>query len=364
MIMTIRTFLASCIVSALTAISGATACAEPPTFRISQIYSNLDGSIQFVELTEMAGLNGQHHFAGLTLTTTRNGIKKQYVFPHDLPTDQTAHLSIVVAAFDGHVMPLTDTSYLGYNCCYEPAFRLLPMRFLPTGGGTLDFAGIDQVTYAALPTDGENALYRNGTVHWATLPANGRCYMGAGCGSRYGVAYVDIDISAIEYYNATLDHYFVTALADEIDAIDAGRLSGWQRTGERFVVSGGLNTWPDLNRAVCRFYIPPGAGDSHVLSASADECAEIHARFDGFLLETTAAFYAALPDPGTGVCPKITYLGLGFPVFPTTPVYRLWNQRIDSNHRYTWRTAVRDEMISRGYLSEGYGPMGVAMCVR
>ena len=117
--MTIRTLLACCIVSALTVIASATASAEPPTFRISQVYSNLDGSIQFVELTEMAGLNGQHAFAGLSLTVTSNGIEKQFVFPHDLPTNQTAHLSIVVAAFDGSRMPLTDISYLGYNCCYD-----------------------------------------------------------------------------------------------------------------------------------------------------------------------------------------------------------------------------------------------------
>jgi len=359
--MTIRTLLACCIVSALTVLACATASADPPTFRISQVYSNLDGSIQFVELTEMAGLNGQHGFAGLTLTVTRNGMEKQYVFPHDLPTDQTAHLSIVVAAFDSSLgMPLTDTSYLGYNCCYEPTFRSLPIRFLPTAGATVDFAGIDRATYTALPTNGKDALYRDGSVHWASLPSNGRCYSGAGCEPRYRIAYMDMDTAAIEYYDAALDHYFVTALADEIDAIDAERVSGWQRTGERFSIGGGSNTHPGLDRPVCRFYIPPGAGDSHFYSASAEECAETQARFLGIVLETIGAFHAALPDPATGACP--VFRGYGFPVL-LTPVYRLWNQRIDSNHRYTWRTAIRNEMISRGYLSEGYGPMGVAMCV-
>ena len=43
-------------------------------------------------------------------------------------------------------------------------------------------------------------------------------------------------------------------------------------------------------------------------------------------------------------------------------MYRLWNQRADSNHRYTADRAQRDAMIARGYAAEGYGPLGVAMC--
>jgi hypothetical protein len=36
---------------------------------------------------------------------------------------------------------------------------------------------------------------------------------------------------------------------------------------------------------------------------------------------------------------------------------------VDSNHRYTVSTAIRMEMIGRGYVPEGYGQQGVAMCV-
>jgi hypothetical protein len=43
-------------------------------------------------------------------------------------------------------------------------------------------------------------------------------------------------------------------------------------------------------------------------------------------------------------------------------VYRLWNNRADTNHRYTSSTATRAEMRARGYLAEGYGPDAVAMC--
>jgi len=70
------------------------------------------------------------------------------------------------------------------------------------------------------------------------------------------------------------------------------------------------------------------------------------------VLETNAAFLATLPDAATGACPS-----------GQVPVYRLWNNRVDSNHRYTTSLTVRGEMISRGYIAEGYGPNAVALCV-
>jgi len=44
------------------------------------------------------------------------------------------------------------------------------------------------------------------------------------------------------------------------------------------------------------------------------------------------------------------------------PVYRVWNARTDSNHRYTTSIATRDQMVARGYIAEGYGPDNVTLC--
>jgi hypothetical protein len=160
--------------------------------------------------------------------------------------------------------------------------------------------------------------------------------------------------TVIEYYNAALDHYFITPLGVEIDALDSGRIAGWTRTGLAFDAAdspaAGLSP-------VCRFYLPPVHGDSHFLSASPAECAAVLARipgdpnFSGYIEETPAAFYIALPDTTSGACPG-----------DSVPVYRLWNQRADSNHRYTADPATRDAMVARGYAPEGYGPQGVGMC--
>ena len=153
---------------------------------------------------------------------------------------------------------------------------------------------------------------------------------------------------AIEYYNRSLDHYFVTAAPAEIADLDSGRTVGWKRTGESFRVyaEGDAALSP-----VCRFYIPADLGDSHFISASVDECGMVKARFPRYTFEGYDVFYTVLPSEAAGLCPS-----------GTSPVFRLWNQRLDSNHRYVTDTALRAEMMAHGYVAEGYGPNGVAMC--
>jgi len=53
----------------------------------------------------------------------------------------------------------------------------------------------------------------------------------------------------------------------------------------------------------------------------------------------------------TGACPA-----------GQAPVYRLWNERADSNHRYTTDPGIRAAMLAKGYKAEGYGNDGVPMC--
>jgi hypothetical protein len=356
--------LRSCFAWLALAAAATVTHAAPPSFRISQVFSNIDGSLQYIRLTETEGLNGQHRFAGLTLTSTHGGATKTYRFASDLATEQTAHLSIVVAASGYRLLPVVvdGTSYndgRGYNCCYTPHFSTLPVRFIATDGATLDFAGVDSFTYSSLPTDGLNALYRDGTIRRGTLPGNGACYMGVGCRSEFEISLSYV--FAVEYYNAELDHYFLSAAAPDIDALDSGRTPGWQRTGASFYVAGMPDGYPGLTEPVCRFYIPPGQGNSHFFSASKAECADVRRKFPDYVQETDAAFFVALPDPLTGECgPDLDFNGLERLV----PMYRLWNQRLgDSNHRYTTSRFVVDEMIAKGYRPEGYGPLGVVMCV-
>ena len=101
---------------------------------------------------------------------------------------------------------------------------------------------------------------------------------------------------------------------------------------------------------MCRFYLPPPQ-DSHFYSASPDECAAVASRFPTFVLEAPDVFYIPLPDTTTGACPA-----------GTIPVYRLYNNRPDANHRYTTDPAIKAQMLAKGYIAEGYGPDAVIMC--
>ena len=159
-------------------------------------------------------------------------------------------------------------------------------------------------------------------------------------------------VDAIEFYHQTLDHYFVTTSADEIFKLDNGYFVGWRRTGQNFKVFDASTTGTGAN-PVCRFYGNPDFGlDSHFYSASPAECDDVKRKFPGaWQLESDAVFLVHLPNTTTGACPA-----------GSSPIYRSWNGRVDSNHRYTTDLATHNAMIANGYVAEGYGPVPVAMC--
>ena len=157
---------------------------------------------------------------------------------------------------------------------------------------------------------------------------------------------------AVEFYNRALDHYFLTISAKEIADLDAGVHPGWERTGLRFMTYDSPTAGAS---PVCRYYRTPGFGDSHFYSASASECAAVSAnpqQYPGWTLETSSAFYIALPDTTSGACAA-----------GTVPVWRFFNQ-MTTNHRYTTDHTVRDDMRAAPatWLPEGYGPDSVIMC--
>jgi hypothetical protein len=154
-------------------------------------------------------------------------------------------------------------------------------------------------------------------------------------------------ISVVEYFNVSLDHYFVTPLAGEQANLDAGLTpTRWTRTGKAFNAfeSAGASTSP-----VCRFYIPPSLGDSHFFGRGTAECDSTAAKNPSFVLEATAFVHMVLPTGGT--CPA-----------GTAPVYRVFSNRGDANHRYMTDRTIRDQMVAKGWLAEGDGPDLVVMC--
>lgn len=149
-----------------------------------------------------------------------------------------------------------------------------------------------------------------------------------------------------EYYTTSLKHYFLSSSAEENASIDSGNAGpGWVKTGESF------QTIPpnscDQSDRVFRFYGP--GPNSHFYTADPKECGGLRTQKSGWNAEGVA-FGAKLPQ--NGLCPSALY----------TPVYRLYNNRWmfnDSNHRYTIRTDIYQQMISQGWIGEG-----IALCVR
>jgi hypothetical protein len=157
----------------------------------------------------------------------------------------------------------------------------------------------------------------------------------------------------VEFYNAALDHYFITLGPKEIQDLDSGVHPGWTRTGYRFLVVKNGSAYAG-SVPVCRFYGRPEKGiDSHFYSAKASECEDVKNKFaEAWIFETAEAF-RAFPVNVDGSCPA-----------DTAPVYRLWNQRADVNHRYTDQLSVYQYMVSKGYKPEGDGnpQLPVAFC--
>jgi hypothetical protein len=168
-----------------------------------------------------------------------------------------------------------------------------------------------------------------------------------------------ITVTIVEYYHAGLDHYFITGIPQEIADLDNGVHSGWTRTGQTFKGYSIGSAGRTGRRPVCRAYGLPSAGiDSHFYSASLDECTQTMVNFgDAWLrpgtwsYESSEVFGMDLPDEVAGACPA-----------GDVPIYRVFNQRKDANHRYATSIAIRDQMVGKGGVAEGYGPDAVALC--
>ncbi len=297
---------------------------------LSELYSDASGTVQYIELSTFDG--GQEFVGGHTITTSQGASIHTFNFPTDLSGGTAGHKFLI------------GTQGFANLGIVTPDY-IVPNGFLFQNNGNVNFADVDSITYSALPTDGIHALNRNGNSV-VNAPTN---FAGI-TGSISPVQAPLLDV--VEFYNTTLDHYFITADANEATQIDGGSAGpGWIRTGNSFK-SGGSTT-------VCRFYGSQSPGpNSHFYTVDPIEC-----DFLKQLQQSTPAtqkrwnfesldFVSSQPTTGglDGACPT-----------GTVPVYRAYNngfaQGIDSNHRITSSLAAIQEVVSRGWSNEG-----VVMC--
>ncbi|MFO1413469.1 MAG: DUF1800 family protein [Burkholderiales bacterium] len=150
---------------------------------------------------------------------------------------------------------------------------------------------------------------------------------------------------AVEYYNASLNHYFVTAFPEEQAALDKGTpVAGWTRTGVRW------NVWKDQTddpaaMPVCRFFGTPGRGpNSHFYTADLAECLTVKQNPDWTF--EAVAFYIEVP--AKGAC------AAGY-----EPVWRSFYAgatKAESNHRFLPDLTMHQKMAASSTLE------GIVMC--
>lgn len=315
-----------------------TASATFHTFRIEQLYSNADGTVQFVVLRESFGQNGENLWQDRTLSTVRTGQSQmEIVFPSPLVSFDTARQYVLVATDGFAALGLIKPDYL------------IPSGFLGTQGGQIDFAGVDAVAHGPLPKDGVSAVFRDGTVG----PNIARNFRGESASIKAAVPPPPPPPAAtaqvVEYYYAAWDYYFITAFPAEVALLDGGAYGGvWKRTGESF------NVWPGSTPAsspTCRFFSTSFAPkSSHFYTPFPSECTTVKVSPDWEY--ENVAFHLELAT--AGACSS-----------QTVPLYRLYNNGKGGapNHRYTTSPDLFNAMRAQGWVAEGDGVTFVFACV-
>jgi alpha-tubulin suppressor-like RCC1 family protein len=206
------------------------------------------------------------------------------------------------------------------------------------GGSGLALKGDGSVWTWGINTYGQ--LCDSSAVQQATSPVQSLLSLGS-IFDRQG-EYV------IEFYNTTLDHFFITSDPQEAQAIDGGSAGpGWSRTGQAFKAGG--------DTPVCRFYgsVSPGP-NSHFFTASDSECKGLMS-LQASTPTTDKAWNFERLDFAIG------QVAAGACLLGTAPVFRAYNngalRGVDSNHRISSSIAAIHQVVARGWINEG-----VVMC--
>jgi len=114
-------------------------------WQIDEVYSDATGTVQFIELTVTS--DGESFLSGHTLTSTGH----TFTFPGN-----------VSAKTANHHLLLATPGYIALAGMPAADFNLGVNNFFATNGDTLNYAGVNTLTFMAgqLPLDGTNSLNR------------------------------------------------------------------------------------------------------------------------------------------------------------------------------------------------------------
>lgn len=343
--------------AALAAALGAIPLPALAEVDVLQLYSSPDGEYQAILLEDDQD-DGVDRFTGLLFAmSSAHGTRVLTLMP-----DLVREREVVV---DGRRRFLVATRQLSFRLNAQAE---LPDAFLAVDGGTFSMVRVGE----SMTTMWTFSLGRG--LAWELAPGHriewsnelARHPLAAAASSAANADFLAKPPPAAvvrEYYHAGLDRYMLTATQEEKSVLDSQPGAGWMRTGEYFRsldVSGDLAAF---TAPVCRYYLPPPLGDTHFFSAFAEECDAVARQWPAAVLETADAFRVALPERTTGLCLPFASADDPQRAIVTVPVYRAWNEKAGGSHRYTTSLDDQMERVLRGWVPEGYGPHGTAMCV-
>src|SRR4051812_26963948 len=143
----------------LAVLAAAPAMGSFHDWRISEVYSNASGSVQFIELHESFGGTGEYFLNGFSISSNT----KTFTFPNDLPALNTANRRFIIATPGFGSIPGSVTPDYTFTAAGP---------FFSAAGDTLTYAGgTDSFTFGSIPTDGLNSLHRTGQFSFTTSTA-------------------------------------------------------------------------------------------------------------------------------------------------------------------------------------------------
>lgn len=123
-------------------------------WRFHEVFTNADGTVQFIEMKECCGFTTEHELNGKWVLAV--GAERQFNFRRNL-TGNTAGKSLLLAT----------QAFADLPGAPEPDF-IIPEGFLPLDGETLEYWMYSNATWSyagpQLPTDGVTSLNADGTT--------------------------------------------------------------------------------------------------------------------------------------------------------------------------------------------------------
>jgi hypothetical protein len=134
----------------LFAVAALPASATFHLWAMTELYSNADGTVQFLELRALTG--SQEFIAGHTIRATSGGTTHSFAVTQNLPGDSSGRRFLIgTQGFAALGVVAPDVT--------------VPNGFFFQGGGAVDWGeGSDSWTHGALPNDGTSSLNRDGSV--------------------------------------------------------------------------------------------------------------------------------------------------------------------------------------------------------